>query len=113
MNTEEQFEQQPSDQHFSPQGEEEDRDGNEVVDEGYDHQEQHFDESDGFDTPHIKAGQENLASNPIDTDLELKKKIVLYYHELVSCNRFHLFSNSSKHRFPNGSCFCSRLTTTV
>lgn len=29
--------------------------------------------------------QENIAAtNPLDNDLELKKKIVLYYHELVS-----------------------------
>lgn len=29
--------------------------------------------------------QENItATNPLDNDLELKKKIVLYYHELVS-----------------------------
>lgn len=29
--------------------------------------------------------QENvIASNPLNNDLELKKKIVLYYHELVS-----------------------------
>jgi len=29
--------------------------------------------------------QENIAAtSPLDNDLELKKKIVLYYHELVS-----------------------------
>jgi len=38
--------------------------------------------------------QENIAAtNPLDNDLELKKKIVLYYHELVS------FYTSFLHRF--------------
>lgn len=66
---------------FAPPLQEPDHDVNEGVDEAFD-QNQNFDESDGFDSAEIKAGQENLTSNPIDTDLELKKKIVLYYHEL-------------------------------
>lgn len=45
-----------------------------------------FDDDEFVDENTIKAGAENLddEQNPIQNDLELKKKIVLYYHELVS-----------------------------